>query len=59
MSEQKNGERLFKDFSTCDYQELEELASRANDKTEREFYVQLCNFFLAKNQPRIMEEKPF
>ena len=59
MSEQKHGEKLYTIFSDCDYKELEELASKATDQAEREFYARLCNFFLAKNQPRVMKEKPF
>ena len=59
MSAQKHGESLYDDFLNCDYQELEELVSKAKDKTEREFYARLCDFYLAQKQPQVMREKPF
>ncbi len=59
MAEQKHGESLYNDFLHYDYHELEAFVSKAKDKTEREFYARLCDFYLAKNQPRVMREKPF
>jgi len=59
MAEQKKGERIYSDFLNCDYPELEELVSKAKDKSEREFYARLCNFYLAQRQPQVMREKPF
>jgi len=59
MSTQKNGESLYNAFLNYDYPELEELVSNAKDKTEREFYARLCDFYLAQRQPKVMREKPF
>jgi len=59
MFTQKNGESLYNDFLNYDYPELEELVSKAKNKTEREFYARLCDFYLAQKQPQVMREKPF
>jgi hypothetical protein len=59
VEEQKYSESLYERFLKYDYSELEGFVSKAKDKTEREFYARLCDFYLAKNQPRVMREKPF
>jgi hypothetical protein len=59
MADIKYGDSLYELFLKFDYSELEELASKAQDQDERNFYARLCNLYLAQNQPRIMREKPF
>jgi hypothetical protein len=59
VSTQKHAEDLYKDFLNLEYPELEERVIKARDKSEREFYAQLCDFYLAQHQPRVMREKPF
>ena len=59
MSNQINIESLYKAFLNYDYQELEELVLKANNKSEREFYARLCDFYLSQRQELVMEEFPF
>jgi len=59
MFGQKYGEKLYSDLLSCEYPKLEELVSKAKDKSEREFYARLCDFYLAQRQPQVMREKPF
>jgi len=59
MPVNNNKENLYKDFLSFEYSELELLVVEAKDKVEREFYARLCDFYLAQNQPRVMQENPF
>ena len=59
MSVQKHGESLYNDFLNYSYPELESLLLSAEDEDTREFYKRLCEFYVVKNQKRVMREKPF
>ena len=59
MSDQKYGESPYDNFLHYDYPALEEFVRKAKDKSEREFYARLCDFYLAQRQPQVMREKPF
>ena len=59
MNNIEKGKKLYDDFLSLNYQELEALVNEAKDNLEHDFYMQLCNFYLSANQPRVMEEKPF
>ena len=59
MSDIEKGKKLYSDFLNLSYPELEALVNNAKDNLEHEFYMQLCNFYLFANQPKVMKEKPF
>jgi hypothetical protein len=51
--------RLYDAFLEYSFPELEELLYSATDKDEKNFYAGLCQFFIARNHKRVMEEHPF
>jgi len=58
MSTQHN-KQLYDEFLSYSYPELEELLYTAKDKDEKDFYAGLCQFYVTRNQKRVIEEKPF
>lgn len=59
MAVSKKDDVLYRDFLNYTYPELESLLLNAEDEDTREFYKRLCEFYVVKNQKRVMREKPF
>jgi hypothetical protein len=51
--------RLYDAFLECSFLELEELLYSAESQDEKNFYAGLCQFFIARNHKKVMEQHPF
>jgi hypothetical protein len=51
--------KLYDAFLDYSFPELEELLYSAKDKDEKDFYAGLCQFFISRNQERVLEKYPF
>jgi hypothetical protein len=56
---QQQEKPLYDAFLAYSYPELEELLYSAKGKDEKDFYAGLCQFYVARKQKKVREEKPF